>query len=239
MGAIHNAINLVANLEKIKSEYNDDVDILNDYFFYYDRNKLAETAFIGQIKSYKQFGISPSDVAYSDGEHKFRIECLNEELDELRDAHAENNVHEVIDAIVDFLIFTIGTTYRAGTIVKSASSYSHHIQAQAAKIIEIGLEQHLSIEMSFYNIAKEYVQMLENTSIDSKYYREILDKLIALSFVILDHFENQDDMITYYKRVLAANNSKILGPNTKRGSYSLDLIKPEGWTAPSFDGLAL
>lgn len=239
MGSIKNAINLFANIEKIKSEFNSDEQILSEYFFYYDRNKLAETAFVGQVKSYKKFGISPEEVNYSTREHEFRIECLNEELDEMKTAHAENNTHEVIDAVVDFLIFTIGTTYRNGTIVQSASKYSHYLSSQASTVIDYGLDNQLSVELSFYNIAKSYVKALENTSVGTYQYREILDKLIGLSFIMLDHFGNNEDMITYYNRVLDANNSKILGPNTKRGSYSLDLIKPEGWSAPSFEGLSL
>jgi predicted HAD superfamily Cof-like phosphohydrolase len=29
--------------------------------------------------------------------------------------------------------------------------------------------------------------------------------------------------------VVEANTEKLLGPNTKRGGFSIDLIKPEGW----------
>lgn len=32
-----------------------------------------------------------------------------------------------------------------------------------------------------------------------------------------------------FERVLKANMAKELGPNSKRGSYALDLVKPEGW----------
>jgi predicted HAD superfamily Cof-like phosphohydrolase len=32
--------------------------------------------------------------------------------------------------------------------------------------------------------------------------------------------------------VVKANMKKQIGPNTKRGSFQLDLFKPEGWKAP-------
>lgn len=40
-----------------------------------------------------------------------------------------------------------------------------------------------------------------------------------------------------FNRVMVANCNKELGPNTKRGSFSLDLVKPERWTAPQFRDL--
>lgn len=40
-----------------------------------------------------------------------------------------------------------------------------------------------------------------------------------------------------FNRVMMANCNKELGPNTKRGSFSLDLVKPKRWTAPQFRDL--
>ena len=44
-------------------------------------------------------------------------------------------------------------------------------------------------------------------------------------------------MDTAFRRVNAANAAKELGPLTKRGSFELDLVKPEGWTAPDLRDL--
>lgn len=40
-----------------------------------------------------------------------------------------------------------------------------------------------------------------------------------------------------FNRVMMANCNKELGPNTKRGSFSLDLVKPKRWVAPQFRDL--
>lgn len=40
-----------------------------------------------------------------------------------------------------------------------------------------------------------------------------------------------------FNRVMMANCNKELGPNTKRGSFSLDLVKPKRWLAPQFRDL--
>lgn len=40
-----------------------------------------------------------------------------------------------------------------------------------------------------------------------------------------------------FTRVMEANMQKELGPNNKRGSFSLDLRKPEGWKAPDHSDL--
>ena len=37
--------------------------------------------------------------------------------------------------------------------------------------------------------------------------------------------------------VIRANMRKVLGPNAKRGGFSIDLQKPEGWTAPDLKGI--
>ena len=44
-------------------------------------------------------------------------------------------------------------------------------------------------------------------------------------------------ILSYYERVTLANLSKELGALPKRGSFSIDLVKPEGWQAPNFIGL--
>lgn len=37
------------------------------------------------------------------------------------------------------------------------------------------------------------------------------------------------------REVVAANLRKELGPNKKRGGFSIDLVKPPGWTGPKLE----
>lgn len=38
-----------------------------------------------------------------------------------------------------------------------------------------------------------------------------------------------------FQEVMRANMAKKLGRNNKRGKYSLDLVKPDGWTPPNLE----
>ena len=77
---------------------------------------------------------------------------------------------------------------------------------------------------AFLEEAKEY---LEATSDEAR-----LDALVDLVVFALGAAEREGYLPLWdvaYRRVMEANLNKTLGPNTKRGSYKLDLIKPEGW----------
>lgn len=67
-----------------------------------------------------------------------------------------------------------------------------------------------------------------------------LDAIIDLIVFALGTLERQGLLPIAEKsfnRVMVANCNKKLGPNTKRGSFALDLVKPERWTAPQFRDL--
>ena len=77
---------------------------------------------------------------------------------------------------------------------------------------------------AFLEEAKEY---LEATTDEAR-----LDALVDLVVFALGAADREGYLgvwDTAYRRVMEANLNKTLGPNTKRGSYELDLIKPEGW----------
>ena len=93
-------------------------------------------------------------VEFSEKEKEFRIEAMQEELDEYKVAKTKE---EEFDALIDLLVFTLGTVDRHGW---------------------------------------------------SNVFNEGFD------------------------RVMNANMAKELGPNQKRGSFSLDLKKPNNWKAP-------
>lgn len=209
--------------------------ILNDKNFHLSIiNNLAKDNyekyfFMGPVQCYTKFKISPSEVEYSEKENEFRVACLTEELDELIDAHNEQNRHEVIDAIVDLLFFAIGTSYRQNKLFDTIICYSSFNDQNKTRLLMN--ESNLIIE-EFFDLAREYIE-----GVKSMNYVSLLN-LISLCITYLKE-EYNEDIIYYYDRVTDANLSKELGSLPKRGDFSLDLVKPEGWQVPSFEGLLL
>ena len=106
-----------------------------------------------------KFGITSEEVPFSEEEKKFRICAMQEELDEYKEAETKE---DQLDAIVDLVVFALGTLERQGML-------------------------------------------------------EVFDEA--------------------FKRVMIANCKKEIGKNQKRGSFQLDLVKPEGWNAPDLSDL--
>ena len=75
---------------------------------------------------------------------------------------------------------------------------------------------------------------------DASNKHDELDALIDLIIFALGTIERQgmsDIFEEAFNRVIDANMAKKLGPNTKRGEFSIDLVKPEGWVPPCFKDL--
>ena len=67
-----------------------------------------------------------------------------------------------------------------------------------------------------------------------------LDALVDLVVFAMGTAERQGMLEVFdeaFKRVILANCKKEIGQNQKRGSFQLDLVKPEGWTAPDLSDL--
>lgn len=67
-----------------------------------------------------------------------------------------------------------------------------------------------------------------------------LDALVDLVVFALGTAERQGLIKVFeeaFNRVMEANIKKEVGTNKKRGSFQLDLVKPEGWTAPDLSDL--
>lgn len=67
-----------------------------------------------------------------------------------------------------------------------------------------------------------------------------LDALVDLIVFALGTVDRQQWTTVFdeaFNRVMQANLNKQLGPNTKRGSFQLDLVKPEGWQPPTLEDL--
>ena len=62
-------------------------------------------------RMHEKFKMRHTDIPYSLSEKKFRSICLQEELTEFIDAHDKA---EELDALVDLIVFAIGTVERMG-----------------------------------------------------------------------------------------------------------------------------
>jgi hypothetical protein len=127
----------------------------------YDESSVSTMSHMTQSLSelHTHFGTTNSAIPFHGDEKAFRICAMQEELDEYADA---KTVEDELDALVDLVVFAIGTSERQGML---------HIFDEA------------------------------------------------------------------FRRVMHANMQKKVGSNKKRGSFHIDLIKPEGWTAPDFSDL--
>lgn len=211
-----------------------DIEVLKKY----TDNEVDTVIFGGPIRCYSKFQITPRDVTYSDEEHAFRIECLKEELRELDDAIKANDIRETIDALVDLLIFAIGTSYRTGNVFRSMFAYKNHATS-------VGYLMHQRVKhyvespvQAIQKLAESFVNELQHY--DHRHYLKYqnkIDQIIASVLTFLLNEYDREMILEYYERVTQANLSKELGSLPKRGSFSIDLKKPEGWKAPTFEGL--
>ena len=216
------------------SELKTDIEKVN---FLTQFSKHDRTFFSGPVECYTKFGITPAEVEYSITEHNFRIVCLKEELEEFKKARKENNVEEQIDAIVDLLFFAIGTAYRANILPNVILEYPSVNTSNSQDIINsIRPENGVTVDDTVFYFLNEEIECLEYSGgID----QESIIKIISFCILYL-HYKWDKKMINeYYGRVTAANISKELGSLPKRGDFALDLMKPEGWKAPNFDGLEI
>ena len=214
------------------SELNTDIEKVN----FLTRYSTSDKAFFsGPVECYTKFGITPSEVEYSKTEHKFRVVCLKEELKEFKEAREANNVEEQIDAIVDLLFFAIGTAYRANILPRVILEYPSKNTSNSQNIINSVCPEINTTDCVVYYLEQE-IKCLEYSGVIDQ---ESIIEIVSLCILYL-HYKWDKKMITeYYGRVTAANLSKELGSLPKRGDFALDLIKPEGWKAPNFDGLKI
>lgn len=77
----------------------------------------------------------------------------------------------------------------------------------------------------FFEESREYI--MAETLEDE--FDALLDLMVFNLGAMQRHGFDPDGIM----EVVKANMKKELGPNTKRGSFQLDLFKPKGWTAPN------
>ena len=87
-----------------------------------------------------------------------------------------------------------------------------------------------------------YICMAEELGeyMDAKTEEDELDALVDLVVFALGTVERQGMLHVFneaFNRVITANMKKELGENKKRGSFAIDLVKPDGWEAPDLTDL--
>lgn len=80
-----------------------------------------------------KFGITDKHIAFSSEEKQFRIVAMQEELDEYKDAHTKE---DELDAIVDLVVFALGTAERQGMLEVFEEAFHRVMNANCAK--EVG-----------------------------------------------------------------------------------------------------
>lgn len=156
-----NADELDTKEKIITSKFDEILKSLDEIFKIYQYEILySKSELVNLVKQmHTKFGITSEQVPFSKTEKEFRICAMQEELDEYKEAETKE---DELDALVDLVVFAIGTAERQGML-------------------------------------------------------EVFDEA--------------------FKRVMIANCKKEIGQNQKRGSFQLDLVKPEGWTAPDLSDL--
>ena len=86
--------------------------------------------------------------------------------------------------------------------------------------------------LAMYEEVSEYMR--------SKTKEQELDALVDLIIFAIGTVERQDMLYIFeeaFNRIMRANCKKTPGSNKKRGSFKIDLVKPEGWIAPDLSDL--
>jgi len=87
-------------------------------------------------KMHEKFGITPDKVDFSPREKEFRIEAMQEELDEYKDSTTKA---DELDALVDLVVFALGTAERQGMLHVFEEAFTRVMVANMMK--ELGPNQ--------------------------------------------------------------------------------------------------
>jgi len=89
--------------------------------------------FLNQIKEmHKKFKITSDAIKFSEQEKKFRIAAMQEELNEYIDAKTKE---DELDALIDLIIFALGTVERQGMINVLEEAFQRVMKANMQKNI--------------------------------------------------------------------------------------------------------
>lgn len=79
---------------------------------------------------HKKFNITSEQIAFTNKEKRFRIKAMQEELDEYCDA---TNEADELDALVDLVVFTLGTAERQGLLHVFEEAFKRVMEANCEK----------------------------------------------------------------------------------------------------------
>lgn len=95
---------------------------------------MKENPIIESIrKMHLKFGITHKHIRWTDEEKDFRIVAMQEELDEYIDAETKE---DELDALIDLIIFALGTAERQGMLDVFEEGFARVMRANCTK--EIG-----------------------------------------------------------------------------------------------------
>ena len=126
---------------------------------------------------------------------------------------------------------------------------SHRIQLMHEKFGMSSKDVPFSAEEKKFRVIamREEIEEYENSNnyVDGEETRimglaDELDAMVDLIVFAMGTVERQGMLPIFeeaFNLVMRANCQKEVGPNQKRGSFELDLVKPEGWVAPDLKPL--
>ncbi len=92
---------------------------------------MKENTFTALVhKMHIKFAMSPIQVKWTEEEKDFRITCMQEELDEYIDAETRE---DELDALLDLVVFAIGTADRQGMLQVFEEGFERVMRANCTK----------------------------------------------------------------------------------------------------------
>jgi len=92
---------------------------------------MRENTFTTMVhKMHVKFGMTPIQVKWTDEEKDFRITCMEEELGEYIAAETKE---DELDALLDLVVFAIGTADRQGMLQVFEEGFERVMQANCRK----------------------------------------------------------------------------------------------------------
>lgn len=194
-------------------------------------NKFVNEVFYKQAKVYEKFQINGPLLKYTQAEKDFRVVCLLEEYNEYKDA--ENNADK-FDALIDLIVFVAGTFDRENLLIQGAGFYLlNHTVTITNELFEDRSESEMLVDIEHF-IHAYNGEDLSNPTLNTISF---LYQIMINAYILIIKNGWKSVFFEGYDRVINANIAKEIGPNTKRNSFQLDLVKPEGWVAPDHSDL--
>lgn len=187
-----------------------------------------------------KFGISFEELPFSARESIFRhtacLEEINEYLSLVEDIKAgrkENEsaielAEELVDCFADLAVFILGTIERTNGVYSFQNERYINLSHNVPDLIP-------THENIAYYVVANLTHSFEFAFSSPQKLKNRLVEILAVIQAYMNYIGVSNSVFeTCFNRVMQANCAKELGGNNKRGGFSVDLVKPEGWKAPVF-----